>query len=71
MAANSRGPEFRARLKSKLLGLEDRDVREQIDRELQRVLSALTGSHQVDQGLKELFNNIDACNTIARKLRYR
>ena len=65
------GPELRVRLKSKLLGLEDRDVRDQIFRELQRMLASLKGPQQVEQGLKELFNNINSCNTVARKLRFR
>ena len=67
----TKGPELRARLKSKLLGLEDKDLREQIERELQRVFAALNGTQQVDQGLKELFSSLDSCNTTARKLRYR
>ena len=71
MSAKLQGPELRARLKSKLLGLEDKDVREQIDRELQKVFPTLHGPQQVDQGLKELFNNLDSCNPVARKLRYR
>ena len=71
MPAKVQGPELRARLRSKLLGLEDKDLREQIDRELQRVFPSLKGSQQVEQGLKELFNNLAASNAHARKLRYR
>lgn len=68
---SQQGPALRVRLRSKLLGLEDKDVREQIDRELQKLYTNLHGSQEVDQGLKELFSNIDACNGVARKLRYR
>ncbi|KAK9807159.1 hypothetical protein WJX73_002203 [Symbiochloris irregularis] len=71
MAERSQGPALRVRLRSKLLGLEDKDVREQIDRELQKLYINLKGSQELDQGLKELFSSIDSCNATARKLRYR
>lgn len=65
------GPELRTRLKSKLLGLEDKDLRNQIERELLVVFPTLRGPQQIDQGLKELFNNLDTSHANARRIRYK
>ena len=66
-----KGPDFRTRLKSKLLGLDDRDLTAQAERELQKLVRLAATQPEVELLAKELLAGLDNAGTTARRARFR
>ena len=67
----AKGPDLKVRLKSKLLGLDDRDLTAQAERELQKLVRQAASQAEVELLAKELLAGLDNAGTNAKRARIR
>lgn len=63
--------DLRLRTRTALLGLEDKDLAEQAQLGVQRLIKDLHATWQRESVLRDILSGLDECAAHARKLRYR